>query len=148
MVADGAKSAGIGLESEPLPSGGYALAVGIGVNVAIAPEGLPYPATSLAALGLSVTAEELFVLLSDAWVDIERTWRNGKGMAEIRCMWLARAAGLGAPVAVNTGSTVVRGVFETIDDDGRLVIRLDDGSATTITAGDVHFGGVASAGAR
>jgi BirA family transcriptional regulator, biotin operon repressor / biotin---[acetyl-CoA-carboxylase] ligase len=148
VVADGAKIAGIGLESEPLPGGGHALAVGIGVNVATAPDGLPYPATSLAALKLGVTAEQLFSGLSDAWVDIYRIWRSGHGMAEIRRMWLARAAGLGSPVAVNLGSSVVRGVFETIDEDGRLVIRLDDGSATLITAGDVHFGGVASAGAR
>ena len=147
VVADGAKIAGIGLESEALPDGGHALVVGIGVNVAAAPDGLPYPATSLAALKLDTTPEQLFVGLSEAWVDIHRIWRNGQGMAEIRRMWLARAAGLGSPVAVNLGSRVVRGIFETIDDDGRLVIRLDDGSATMIAAGDVHFGGVASAGA-
>jgi BirA family biotin operon repressor/biotin-[acetyl-CoA-carboxylase] ligase len=108
---------------------------------------LPYLATSLAALKLDVTTEQLFMRLSDAWVDIHRIWRNGQGMAEIRRMWLARAAGLGSPVAVNLGSSVVRGIFETIDDDGRLVVRLDDGGVTTIAAGDVHFGGVASAGA-
>jgi BirA family biotin operon repressor/biotin-[acetyl-CoA-carboxylase] ligase len=147
VVADGAKVAGIGLESEPLPDGGQALVIGIGVNVATAPEGLPYPATSLAALKLDVTTEQLFMGLSDAWAYIYRIWRNGQGMAEIRRMWLVRAAGVGSPVAVNLGSNVVRGIFETIDDNGRLVIRLDDGSATTIAAGDVHFGGVASAGA-
>jgi BirA family biotin operon repressor/biotin-[acetyl-CoA-carboxylase] ligase len=147
VVADGAKIAGIGLESEGLADGGHALVVGIGVNVTTAPDGLPYPATSLSALKLEITPEQLFMGLSEAWVEIHRIWRDGQGMAEIRRMWLARAAGLGSPVAVNLGSRVVRGIFETIDDDGRLVIRLDDGSATMIAAGDVHFGGVASAGA-
>ena len=42
---------------------------------------------------------------------------------------------------------VVRGIFETIDEDCRFVIRDHDGGTVTIAAGDVHFGAVASAGA-
>ena len=42
---------------------------------------------------------------------------------------------------------VVRGSFETIDEDCRFVIRGRDGSLTRIAAGDVHFGAVASAAA-
>ncbi|MGN6538655.1 MAG: biotin--[acetyl-CoA-carboxylase] ligase, partial [Mesorhizobium sp.] len=42
---------------------------------------------------------------------------------------------------------VVRGVFETIDEDCRFVIRDESGARLTIAAGDVHFGAVASAGA-
>ena len=41
---------------------------------------------------------------------------------------------------------VVRGVFETIDEDCRFVIRAG-GGIVKIAAGDVHFGAVASAGA-
>ncbi|TIT12907.1 MAG: biotin--[acetyl-CoA-carboxylase] ligase, partial [Mesorhizobium sp.] len=40
---------------------------------------------------------------------------------------------------------VVRGTFETIDEDCRFVIRDDAGTVVTIAAGDVHFGAVASA---
>jgi BirA family biotin operon repressor/biotin-[acetyl-CoA-carboxylase] ligase len=40
----------------------------------------------------------------------------------------------------------VRGVFETIDEDCRFVIRAGSG-IVKIAAGDVHFGAVASAGA-
>ena len=42
---------------------------------------------------------------------------------------------------------VVRGVFETIDEDCRFVIRARRRRSVTIAAGDVHFGAVASAGA-
>jgi BirA family biotin operon repressor/biotin-[acetyl-CoA-carboxylase] ligase len=63
---------------------------------------------------------------------------------EIRNRWLARAAGLGQPVAVRSEGNVVRGVFETIDADGRLVVRRDDGQAVRIAAGDVHFGAAAT----
>ena len=65
---------------------------------------------------------------------------------EIRQRWLSRAAGLGSEVAVRVDGNVVRGVFETIDEDCRFVIRAG-GGIVKIAAGDVHFGAVASAGA-
>ena len=42
---------------------------------------------------------------------------------------------------------VVRGVFETIDEDCRFVIREDGGTKIAIAAGEVHFGAVASVNA-
>ena len=59
------------------------------------PTGTPTPAISLAALGVHVGAEELFAALSDAWVEFRGIWDNGRGFAEIRRLWLERAAGLG-----------------------------------------------------
>ncbi|TIS80637.1 MAG: biotin--[acetyl-CoA-carboxylase] ligase, partial [Mesorhizobium sp.] len=109
------------------------------------PEDLPYPATSLQALGANCDAEMLFLALSDAWSENFRLWDDGRGLSAIRKRWLARAAGLGGEVAVRIDGNVVRGVFETIDEDCRFVIRDDDGTVLTIAAGDVHFGAVASA---
>lgn len=147
VLADGAKLAGILLESHLLGDGRIALAVGIGINVAAHPTDVPYPATSLAGLGADCDAETLFLALSDAWTDNVRIWNGGLGLSQIRKLWLARAAGLGAEVAVKVDGDIKRGVFETIDDDGRFVIRDANGAAVTIAAGDVHFGAVASAGA-
>lgn len=48
-------------------------------------------------------------------------------------------------MVVRIDGRVVRGVFETIDEECRFVIRADDGSRVTVAAGDVHFGTVASA---
>ena len=145
VLADGAKLAGILLEASKLPSGRQAVAIGIGVNVVAAPEGLPYPATSLAALGASRTAEDVFDALSDAWVDTFGMWNDGRGIGDVLTHWRASAAGIGAPVAVQQDGDVLRGIFETIDDDGRLIIRADDNRRIAITAGDVHFGATASA---
>ena len=147
MLADGAKLAGILLESAQLDGGRYALAIGIGVNVVAHPEGLPYPATSLAALGADADAETLFLALSDAWTVERARLGRGRGLARIRNNWLARAAGLGSDVAVRVDGNVVRGMFETIDEDCRFVIRARGGEMVRIAAGDVHFGAVASAGA-
>lgn len=148
VLASGAKLAGILLESTLLDGDRFAVAVGIGVNVAAHPEDLPYPATSLKALGATCDAETLFLALSDAWSANARLWADGRGLAAIRQRWLERAAGLGGEVAVRIDGDVVRGTFETIDEDCRFVIRESGGRMITVAAGDVHFGAVASAGAQ
>jgi BirA family biotin operon repressor/biotin-[acetyl-CoA-carboxylase] ligase len=144
VLLDGAKLAGILLEGEALAGGGFAVAIGIGVNVAHAPEGLPYPAVALRSLGIPVDAPTLFAALSDAWTGLERMLSTGKGFQLIRRLWLERAAGLGEPVAIQLGGETLRGKFETIDEAGRLVVHLPDGSRRTVAAGEVHFGAVAT----
>lgn len=147
VLADGGKIAGILLESLLLPDDRFAVAIGIGVNVVAYPEDVPYPATSLRALGADCKAETLFLALSDAWVENSARWNAGRGLAAIRQRWLERAAGLGSEVAVRVEGEVVRGTFETIDEDCRFVIRDRRGATVRIAAGDVHFGAVASAAA-
>ncbi len=148
LLADGAKLAGILLESTHLPDNRLAIVVGIGVNVVAYPDDVPYPATSLTRLGANCDSETLFLALSDAWEENSRVWDEGRGLAAIRKRWLARAAGLGSEVAVRVDGTVLRGIFETIDEDCRFVIRDNDGQRVKIAAGDVHFGAVASASAE
>ena len=145
VLADGAKLAGILLEAQKLADGRHAIAVGFGVNAVASPKDVPYPAISLAELGVERSAADVFEALSDAWVDMFGLWRDGRGIADVLAHWRAAAAGIGAPVAVSHEGQVLRGIFETIDDDGRLVVRADDDRRIAITAGDVHFGATASA---
>jgi BirA family biotin operon repressor/biotin-[acetyl-CoA-carboxylase] ligase len=145
VLVDGAKVAGILLEAVTTREM-TRMAIGIGVNVEHSPEGLPYPATSLAACGAPITAEQLFEALSDAWIEQDEIWDSGRGFPVIRSRWLERAAGLGAAIAVGVGDTTHRGTFETIDEEGRLILRGADGSARAITAGEVHFGAASTAG--
>lgn len=146
VLADGAKLAGILLEAQKRPDGRHAVVIGFGVNVVSAPEGLPYPATSLRALGTELTAETIFAALSDEWIIAYELWDSGRNVADILRLWRHAAAGIGAEVAVSRDGGVVRGVFESIDDAGRLIVRSDDDSRIAITAGDVHFGVTASVG--
>ena len=147
LLANGAKLAGILLETETLSqdhrmtaSRHHRLIVaGIGVNVASSPEGLPYPTTSLAALGHPVTAPEVFEALSESWIACESLWNEGRGMAALRPRWLAAAAGVGEEIAVRLGSSTLVGTFETIDEAGQLVLRLPGGAVRAIAAGEVHF---------
>jgi BirA family biotin operon repressor/biotin-[acetyl-CoA-carboxylase] ligase len=144
VLADGAKLAGILLESQKGPDGRQAIVVGFGVNVVAAPTDLPYPATSLSDLGAGVRAEDVFAALAEEWVGAQELWDNGRNVAEILRIWRSSAAGMGAEVAVARDGEVVRGIFETIDDSGRLVVRANDESRVVISAGDVHFGVTAS----
>ena len=144
VLADGAKLCGILLEALKRPDGSMAIVIGMGVNVVAAPEGLPYPATSLQALGYDISAETVFAALSDSWVDTIEVWNSGRGIPDVLALWRDAAAGIGAEVAVQRDGEVVRGVFETIDEAGRLIVRANDNRRIAITAGDVHFGGTAS----
>lgn len=145
VLASGAKLAGILLESAMIGQERAAIAIGIGVNVVAFPDDLPYPATSLRAFGTACDAETLFLALSDAWRANHAIWDDGRGLAHIRERWLERAAGLGSEVAVKIEGEIIRGVFETIDEDCRFVIRDRSDKIIRIAAGDVHFGAVASA---
>jgi BirA family transcriptional regulator, biotin operon repressor / biotin---[acetyl-CoA-carboxylase] ligase len=147
VLAGRRKLAGILLEAEAAPDGRLAVVVGIGTNVVAAPEGTPTPATSLAALGVNIGAEELFTTLSDAWAEYRGVWDDGRGFGEIRRLWLERATGLGQAVAVRTGGSTVEGTFDTIDEAGCMIIKTSAGKRVSISAGDVYFGSAASAGA-
>ncbi|MEA2882081.1 MAG: BirA family transcriptional regulator [Bradyrhizobium sp.] len=144
VLADGKKLAGILLEAEAVGDR-LAVVVGIGTNVIAAPEGTP--ATSLRTLGIELEAGQLFASLSDAWTEFRGIWDEGRGFAEIRQRWLQRAAGLGRPVSILSGSSTVTGTFDTIDETGCMIVRTSDGGRIPISAGDVYFGAAASAGA-
>lgn len=140
LLAEGRKLSGILLQTEMLAEGKRAVVVGIGVNVRHVPEGIGYPTTSLRALGFGIEAEELFAALSHAWCEAAASWDEGRGFAGIRQAWLDRAAGLDGPVAVHLRDERIEGRFETIDDQGQLVLLGGDGSRRHVSAGEVHFG--------
>jgi BirA family biotin operon repressor/biotin-[acetyl-CoA-carboxylase] ligase len=145
VLAGRKKLAGILLEAEAV-DGRLAVVVGIGTNVVAAPEGTPTPATSLKALGIDASAEDLFAALSDSWAEFRRIWDDGRGFAEIRKLWLGRATGLGQMVAIKSGGAAIEGTFDSIDEQGCMIVRTSGGKLVPVTAGDVYFGSAASMG--
>ncbi|WP_424361932.1 biotin--[acetyl-CoA-carboxylase] ligase [Methylocystis parvus] len=147
LLFDGAKLGGILLEcvnASTLPTA----IIGVGVNVARAPEGLPYPARALSELGaIAPTAEVLFLHFSDALADTLDLWKGGEGFAAIRTEWLASASALGEDIRVALSSETLEGRFETIDATGRLVLETASGRRA-IEAGDVLLGPRKTEGAR
>lgn len=146
VLADGHKVGGILLESE-VREGALALVTGFGLNLAQAPQGTPFPATALTAFGASIEPERAFAALSDSFTAMLRIWDRGEGFGDIRRRWLDHASGLGSAISVRIGEHVEHGIFDTLDDHGRLILQTPDGCLRTITAGDVFFGQASTAGA-
>jgi len=135
LLIDRNKFAGILVEGE-----GATVVIGLGVNCVHHPVGTEYPATDLAAAGVRATPDSLFAPLSAAMLVRLKQWDRGAGFAAIRSDWLARAAGLGKGVRINTADGELSGQFEGIDGSGRLVLRRPDGTMQAVAAGDVYIG--------
>lgn len=139
LVAAGAKFSGLLLEARQLPGGHLAAAIGFGVNCAWHPRDLPYATTDLSMIAARpVRPQDVLAPLSRAVARLLTVWNQGVGFARIRRLWLDVAAGLGDPVRVETGTKSHHGVFDTIDDRGRLVLRTNHGPIA-IDAGDVFL---------
>lgn len=145
ILAGGAKLVGLNLEAEARPDGKLAVVVGMGTNVVATPDNMPYATACLHTLGVSGSAEDLFAALSDTWQDMRGVWDNGRGFADIRTLWLERAAGLGQPVSIKSGTSTISGIFDTIDGTGCMIVTTADRKRIPIAAGDVYFGDIASA---
>ena len=150
LLIDAAKVSGTLIESHRLIRStdinrwsAEALVVGIGVNVAHHPtEGLMYPATSLRQAGSAVERDQVIRDLARALIETLELWRR-RGFAPIRAAYLDSAHGLGESITVRTSLDLnesISGVFEGIDEDGALLLRLADGTARRLLVGDVFFG--------
>jgi BirA family transcriptional regulator, biotin operon repressor / biotin---[acetyl-CoA-carboxylase] ligase len=135
ILCDGAKLAGILIEGER-PARELAIAIGLGVNCRHHPAQTNYPATDLKAAGADISAESLFAALSAAMLRRIGQWRRGGGFDGIRADWIARAASMG-DMRVRLPGREILGRGEGLDERGRLLLRLADGSLQSVAAGDV-----------
>lgn len=141
VLLNGGKVGGILLESSG--AGPYVnwLSVGIGVNLRHAPEGLggtDFAPVSLLGEGGEAVAPEVFltVLASNFATQEEKLRRFG--FARIREDWLRHAARLGENIVARTGREEIEGLFDTIDEEGNLVLITAKGPRA-IAAADVYF---------
>ncbi|MDE2486395.1 MAG: biotin--[acetyl-CoA-carboxylase] ligase [Alphaproteobacteria bacterium] len=142
VMIRGRKAVGILVESGPREDGRLWLAIGIGVNLAHAPDDVERPATSFAdhmagAPPEPLAALEILAARFDAW---REAWAL-QGFSAIARAWTLRAAGLGQRCVARLPNRMIEGLAEGLDADGALRLRLDDGSVERVTAGDVFFGG-------
>ena len=134
LLVAGAKLSGILLERLD-----DAVVVGFGVNLAEHPDQTARPATSFAALGGAPGAEPFLEALAESFARWLALWRD-EGLAPIRLRWLAAAHPCGTALSTHTASGAwVEGVFDGLDESGALRLRLADGTAQVIHAGDVFL---------
>ncbi len=127
-----AKLAGILLEGQ-----GQAVIVGIGVNLAAAPDLPDRETVSLAKFG-PVPDRNSFAEKLAAQFDKElERWRT-YGLEPLLRRWTNAAHAVGTPLTFHeTENTRQSGKFAGLADDGSLLLRLADGSTRAIHAGDV-----------
>jgi BirA family biotin operon repressor/biotin-[acetyl-CoA-carboxylase] ligase len=135
LLLDGRKVAGLLVEAESQPV--LAVAIGIGINCVSHPAGTAFPATDLWANGATVAVDDLLPALATAMKARLAQWRSGAGFALTRADWLARASGIGQPIRVRLPERQLSGVFQGLDDGGRLLLAMADHTTETIAAGDV-----------
>lgn len=132
----GAKLAGILLERRS-----DAVVVGIGMNVAVAPDVAGRSVTSLHELGAmgQIDAGAVLDLLVPRFASRLLQWRTS-GAATLLEVWCAAAHKPGEAMAVQRGpEDRVEGVFDGLAANGALLLRCADGRVETVSAGDVHL---------
>lgn len=141
VLLSGKKVAGILLESSGTGPFVDWLSIGIGVNLKHMPEGVTdarfAPISLMAAGGWEVEPIDFLSTLADAYATQEAKLLRF-GFQRIRDDWLSNAARLGEVITARTGREDVTGIFDTIDEDGNLVLITGTGSRA-ISAADVFF---------
>ncbi len=135
---EGAKLCGILVESGET-NGAVWITAGIGLNVQHVPGGTDQAAMSLHALGApaGLQPDHVLEVLRPAFA--KRLQQARDQFAETLRDWLAVAEGLGQTVRAGPQDARLEGLFETLAEDGGLILRLPDGTRHTIRAGDVEL---------
>ena len=140
VLMDGGKLAGILLENGA--ASGY-LAIGVGVNLAAAPDlgdletGALRPVSLRGMLEIDIAPDEFLTVLAAHYALLEAEFQSF-GFAPIREAWLERAARLGEVIVARTGREEITGTFEDVDVDGQLVIRAPRG-LRRVPAAEIYF---------
>jgi len=140
VLLHGGKVAGILLESAGRGPFVDWLAVGVGVNLRHVPAGVTgdFPPVSLIGEGgQDVTAEDVLTVLASSFATQEGKLAT-LGFPRIREDWLRHAAKLGEVITARTMREEIRGVFDTVDQDGNLILVTATGPVS-IPAADVFF---------
>lgn len=132
-----AKLAGILLERV-----GDAVVVGIGVNLAAAPQLPDRQTVALTEFGPAPDRDLFAAALAKCFaIDLTR-WRT-YGLGPVIARWQAAAHPQGTTLLVGEpGEPAVTGTFAGLSDVGALLLRLTDGTKRTIHAGEVRLAGL------
>lgn len=140
ILISGKKTSGLLTEMSAEPDRIRHIVLGIGVNVNMDPEDLPPEvrnmSTTLAAeAGRTVDRTPL---LRDLLVELDHWYaRLLQQEAEVLRAWEGLNVTLGKRVAVSGAGMTLEGVARGIDEEGRLMLLMDDGTSRQVAAGDV-----------
>jgi BirA family transcriptional regulator, biotin operon repressor / biotin---[acetyl-CoA-carboxylase] ligase len=135
LTVDGAKICGMLLER-----GGDAVVAGIGMNLFDHPQALERAVTNFRERGANPPhAQAVVEMLAESLKNWLQRWRIG-GLGPILKSWQQYAHPLGTALSVNlpNGDTL-QGLYQGLDDDGALRLRLANGEIHAIHAADIFL---------
>ena len=134
LLIGGAKLSGILLERT-----GDAVIIGIGVNLAAAPEVPGRSTVALAAFGPAPDRDTFAANLAARFATELERWRSF-GTEPLLRRWQAAAHPVGTLLLVGEpGEVPLAGEFAGLNADGALQLRLPDGTRRTIHAGEIRL---------
>ena len=128
----------LGITGEELA---YAV-IGIGINVNSDPALHPELRTIATSLLLETgQAVDRLTLLAAILEELEQCYKRLKGgeFDALKIMWDALSLITGRQITIANGDTLHQGVAESVDDDGTLIVRDRNGSASRFVCGDVSL---------
>lgn len=118
---------------------GQSVIVGIGVNLAVAPDLPDRETVALSRFGTAPDRDLFADDLSRTFATELDRWRT-YGLGPLMARWQALAHPPGTPLCVGEpGEVPLNGTFAGLADDGALQLRLADGTTRTIHAGEVRL---------
>jgi len=136
ILISGMKIGGILLESLPEEDTGWVV-LGLGLNVENTPD--VENSTSLKDLGIKGNVGHALGMVMNKFDYYHNLWTI-YGFSKIRQMWIKRAYKLGEVVTISDMKNRISGVFETIDKDGAMKIKLASGEKYSMSTGEIFFG--------
>ena len=132
------KVAGVLIESSIGVDGNVdLLIVGIGTNISLYPLDAQFPATSFVKEAhMFIEPVDFFSHLATEFQAQWQAWQKF-GFEPIRSEWLKHSWGMGEKRRLRTSTQDVVARLVTLDSDGALIIKLDDGTESRLYAGDV-----------
>ena len=134
VLLRGRKVAGVLCETKARDNK-IAAIIGIGVNVTTDPKHLPKEGTSLAQAAREPDRIALFASLCRRLDALYRQW-NAEGFAPLKPA-LVQHMLFGSIVHITAGSDSFQGQTQDVDEQGRLVVRLDSGILRAVEVGEV-----------
>lgn len=138
ILINGAKIAGILLETLHVQTPTPRISLGIGINVVSSPAVERYQTCCIHGLGGTTTATDILPMIVSRFTQWTQSWQQ-HGTATIVSLWVPRAYGMGKYIKVRTPTTEISGVFIGVADTGELLLQTTNG-VIPINAGEVVFG--------
>jgi BirA family biotin operon repressor/biotin-[acetyl-CoA-carboxylase] ligase len=139
VLLGGRKLAGVLVDATLDEQGGLRTAIiGMGVNLAVAPDLPDRPTTCLAAFVAPPEPEAFAAILLERLAHW-RLVRLTEGFAPVRAAWLRHAQAPGSPMSIKIGDEILGGVYAGLGEDGSLLLQAG-GRVRAFSTGEVLLG--------